>query len=465
VTKLEVGLFGLGVMGRNLALNWRDKGVCVHGYDTNPAVRKQFASDDAGISYSSPSDLIAAIPRPRIVCLLIPAGEQLCHLVEELMPLLEAGDVMVDAGNSHYRQTESLQAKVAQFGISLVGLGVSGGERGARLGPAVMAGGAPAAVATIRPLFELIAAVAEDYKPCFTNAGIGGAGHFVKMMHNGIEYADMQSIAEAVYLMRHLGGLGYLEIADVLLEWNRGELESYLIEISAEVLSATDEEDGLPLLDKISDVASQNGTGRWALIAALELEVSAPCIAAAVFARIQSACLAERIQLEKLPKAVTQRPPLKEFLFALHETVVGARLAAFSQGFSVISAASQKYHWNIDLSELALGWRSGCIVRSRLLDTVASSIRSEPNLSNILMSKVLGGRMAQVTDSWRSISGIATECAIPVPVIASGLTWYDIFICGRLWTDMIQGQRDCFGAHGFQRVDRLGLQHHRWRNR
>jgi 6-phosphogluconate dehydrogenase len=284
------------------------------------------------------------------------------------------------------------------------------------------------------------------------------------MMHNGIEYADMQSIAEAVYLMRHLAGLGYLEIAKVLLEWNRGELESYLIEIAAEVLAATDNDDGLPLLDKISDVASQKGTGRWALIAALELEVSVPSIAAAVFARTQSACLAERKQLQKSPKTVSS-PPLKEFLFALHETLVGARLAAFSQGFSVISAASQKYHWNIDLSELALGWRSGCIVRSRLLDTVASSIRSEPNLSNILMSKVLGGRMAQVTDSWRSISGIATECAIPVPVIASGLTWYDIFICGRLWTDMIQGQRDCFGAHGFQRVDRLGLQHHRWRNR
>lgn len=463
MSKFDVGLFGLGVMGLNLALNWRDKGVCVHGFDSDLSARKLFSSEAAGISYSAPADLIAAIPRPRIVCLLMPAGEQLSRQVEELMLLLEAGDVIVDAGNSHYRQTEALQAKVAQFGISLVGLGVSGGENGARLGPAIMAGGAPAAVSRIRPLFELIAAVAEDHKPCFTNAGIGGSGHFVKMMHNGIEYADMQSIAEAVYLMRHLAGLGYLEIAKVLLEWNRGELESYLIEIAAEVLAATDDDDGLPLLDKISDVASQKGTGRWALIAALELEVSVPSIAAAVFARTQSACLAERKQLQKSPKTVSS-PPLKEFLFALHETLVGARLAAFSQGFSVISAANQKYHWNIDLSELALGWRSGCIVRSRLLDTIASSIRNEPSLPNILMSALLGRRMSQVTESWRNISGMATERAIPTPSIACGLTWYDTFTCGRLWTNLIQGQRDYFGAHGFQRVDRPGLQHHRWRS-
>ena len=464
MSNFQIGLIGLGVMGRNLALNWRDHGVEVFGYDIDIESRQRFEAERAGRVFDDISELIAVLPRPRMLCLLIPAGEPVKQRVEILFPLLAAGDIIVDAGNSHYRDTEALQARLASSGITLLGIGLSGGERGARHGPAMMAGGDLLAIQRVTPLFEPIVAHAADGSACFTVVGPGGAGHFAKMMHNGIEYADMQLIAEVVYLMRHLGGLAPAEIAEVLATWNRGELASYLLEVSIEVLAAKDVTDGEPLIDKIVDVASQKGTGQWAVTAAMELGVSVPSIAAAVFARCQSACIEERRMLVQALPCFEQVRKSK-LLTLLHDAMVGGRIAAFAQGFSVIAAASQAYEWNSALGGLARGWRGGCIIRARLLEDIADCFDLQPNLLSLLLDSRFAMRIRNTVQSWREVLSLAVKHELPVPIMSASLAWLDTFSRDRLWTDLIQGQRDCFGSHGFRRIDMLGSHHFGWKMR
>jgi 6-phosphogluconate dehydrogenase len=458
----EIAILGLGTMGRNLALNFRDKGIRVHGFDPGPETRAAFAAAAAGTLHTSLAELLRAMASPRVICLLVPAGDAVTQLMDELLPLLATGDILIDAGNSHFRDTEARQAKAARMGIDFIGMGVSGGEAGARHGPAIMIGGTTNAAQRVAARFTPVAAPAAGGGRCLTVAGPGGAGHFVKMMHNGIEYADMQCIAEVVYLLRRLGGMPPADIAVTFRSWQTGELASYLTEITATVLDAVDPTDGAPLLDRITDVAGQKGTGLWSVTAALELGVPVPAIAEAVFARQLSARRAERTAQRLAALPATPVLPRDELLAAAHATLVAAKLSAFAQGFAVIAAASKAYGWSIDLAALAQGWTNGCIIRARLLDDIIATYRRTPDLDNLLCDAAYAQTIDRHTPGWRTLLGHAVAHALPTPVLGASLAWRDAFAAGRLWTDLIQGQRDCFGAHGFERVDQAGTHHHRW---
>lgn len=448
-------------MGRNLALNWRDNGVRVSGFDTDSSARERFAATGAGLSFDNIDSLVDSMELPRVICLLIPAGLAVENQIRALLPLLSPGDIIVDAGNSHFRATEAWQAASSNFGVSFVGMGVSGGETGARYGAALMAGGDAKTLNLIEHLFVPIAARSQDGKPCFRVVGPGGAGHFVKIMHNGIEYAVMQLIAEAVYLMRRLGKMTPREVSRVLHDWQNGELASYLMEVSAEVIAATDPDDGGPLVDKIVDSAGQKGTGHWAVEAALELGIPAPSISEAVFARYLSGCRLERREhMLSAPRAGCVEP--EQLLPALHDALVGGMIAAYAQGFAVITAASRTYHWSIDMTALASGWTNGCIIRANILQEIVRCFRKQPYLSNLILDPNLARRLDEVSSGWRQTAIWSANYALPAPLICTGLAWRDSFAAGRLWADLIQGQRDRFGAHGFERVDRPGHYNHNW---
>jgi 6-phosphogluconate dehydrogenase len=446
-------------MGRNLALNWHDHGYEVMSFDPDPAARERYLVSGTDPVFSDLAGLIQALPVPRIICLMVP-DSKVQALALEIMPFLSSGDILVDAGNSHFELTHALQARCRPLGIHWLGVGLSGGEQGARHGPAVMAGGDAAAIAAIAPLFESIVAKAADGRPCFTAVGPAGAGHFAKMVHNGIEYADMQLIAEVAYLLRNLCGMKPGEVASVFRGWNEGELASYLLEVAADVLSAVDV-DGMPLIDKIVDQASQKGTGQWLVSSAMTLGVAVPSIAAAVFARCQSATLNARHRMCD-PDPRLPLHDVDTLALWLHEALLAGRIVAFAQGLAVMKAASDQYGWNVNLAALALGWRGGCIIRCQLLEKIAIGLREYPEDSDLLAVPAIGQRLVAACSSWRSVLALAVKSGIPVPSLAAGLQWLDTFRSERLWTDLIQGQRDYFGAHGFLRCDRPGIQHHEW---
>lgn len=457
----DIGLVGLGTMGRNLALNFRDKGIRVFGFDHVTESRELFAAARAGLTCTSMEQLVQALPVPRVVCLLVPAGASTMEVVRNLLSLLSPGDVIVDAGNSHFRDTERLQSEALRYEIGIVGMGVSGGEAGARHGPAIMAGGESKHLLRIESLFGIVAARRSDGNSCYTSVGPGGAGHFVKTLHNGIEYADMQLIAEAAFLLRRLCGMDAKEVATVFRSWQAGPLSSYLLEAAIAVLEADDDADGRPLIDRISDVAEQKGTGQWAVVAALELGVPAPCLSEAVFARALSGCRHERTGKIFRPPEVSFMP-VDAMLPDLHDAIRAGRMVAFAQGFAVIATASHVYDWSIDLSSMANGWTSGCIIRGAILDDIVAAFKRQPQLSNLLHD----AEFAQIIDEnelgLRSTVVRATAQALPVPLLASALAWRDAFAVGRLWTDLVQGQRDYFGAHGFERIDHPGTYRHGW---
>lgn len=458
-----IAILGLGVMGRNLALNFRDYGFDVLGYDPDAAARSAFLAAGAGRVFSDATGMIGATTSPRFVMLMIPAGTCLDDQLAQLMPLLAAGDVVVDGGNSHFRSTEQRQMLAAELGLHLVGLGVSGGGEGARHGPALMVGGTPEAIALIVPVLSRVAASASDGTPCVAVAGPGGAGHFVKMMHNGIEYADMQMIAEAYYLLRYAGGLAPNEIARIFSDWNEGALASYLLGISAEVLAEIDPQSGFPLVDVIADQADQGGTGHWAASAALEFGVPAPTIAEAVHARCLSTLKAERL-LASAGRFCNRTQVAREALLpAIHDALLGGRICAYAQGFSIIAAASRKEGWATNIAALAKSWSGGCIIRARLLAEIGKVFENSPSLANPLLCTSLSQQVAAASAGWRRGVGIAIDLALPVPALSSALAYWDGYGRERLWADLIQGQRERFGSHGFMRTDLPGIHHHKWR--
>ena len=466
----DIGLVGLAVMGQNLALNMADHGYTVAVYNRTTATMKDFVASPAAAGKSlvgceSLADMVGALKKPRAVMLMVKAGDPVDAAIESLIPLLDEGDIIIDGGNSHFRDTMRRDASVSARGLHYMGTGVSGGEEGARHGPAIMPGGTVAAYERVGPIFTAISAKVDD-EPCCSHIGSDGAGHFVKTTHNGIEYADMQMIAEIYTIMRKVLGMSAAEMAEIFTEWNQGDLDSYLIEITADILGQVDEDTGKAMVDIILDRAGQKGTGQWTSAAALELGIPAPTIAEAVFARAISALKDERVAAEGVLPAVVETAPFagdkREFLSALRDTLLASKICAYAQGFALIQEAKNEFGWETDLGAVSMIWRGGCIIRARFLNRIKDAYDRDPGLKNLMLDPYFREFMAQGQKPWRMVMGEAVARGLPVPALASALSYYDSYRTGRLWADMIQAQRDYFGAHTFERTDRDGWYHRDW---
>ena len=463
MTQADIGVLGLGVMGRNLALNIADRGIAVAGYERDPALRAQaMANAEALVVHGELAGFVAGIKRPRALLLMITAGAPVDQSIEALLPLLSPGDVLVDAGNSDYQDTGRREMLLRQAGIGYLGLGVSGGEEGARRGPALMAGGAASAYARVAPVLSAIAARADDGAPCAARLGNAAAvGHFVKMMHNGIEYADMQLIAEIHDLLSRGYQRPARDIADIFAGWADGPLASFLIEVTATVLRRTDTETGLPLVDLVLDMAGQKGTGRLASIAALELGVAAPSIAEAVAARVVSSLKDQRTAASaRFSRPAGDLPPLDPQQLA--DALLAGKICAYAQGFAVLSAASQAQGWELALDQVARIWRAGCIIRAGFLDEVAAAFGSTPALANLIMAPEFASTLERTVPALRAVVAACVGSGIPAPALSASLAYFDGYVSARLPANLIQAQRDCFGAHGYQRIDRPGTFHSDW---
>ncbi len=456
--KADIGLIGLAVMGQNLVLNMADHGFRVVVYNRTTAKVDEFVRGPGRHENVIPSHDLATfvqtLARPRKVMLMVKAGEPVDATIEALLPHLEAGDIVIDGGNSLYRDTERRVKALADRGIHFVGMGVSGGEEGARHGPALMPGGDSSAWPEIRSVFEAIAAKV-DGEPCCKWMGEGGAGHYVKMVHNGIEYGDMQLIAEAYQLLREGVGLDLEALHAVFDRWNRGVLESYLIEITRDILAVRDE-DGAPLLDKVLDAAGQKGTGRWTAMDALELGVPLTLISEAVFARNLSAMKAARVRAAGLLRGPESRfdGDSEQAVAAIHDALYCAKIVSYAQGFMLLRAADEQYAWKLRYGDIALTWRGGCIIRSRFLNNIAEAYAREPQLENLMLDDFFRAALHEGQSGWRETLALGVRLGLPTPAFASALAFFDGYRSERLPANLIQAQRDYFGAHTYERVDR-----------
>jgi 6-phosphogluconate dehydrogenase len=467
-SQAEIGLIGLGVMGQKLALNITDHGFAVAVYNRTAARTEAFAASEEArarpiVPCATPPDLVGALRPPRAIILMVPAGAATDDQIATLVPLLEPGDVIVDGGNAHFRDTIRRERALRERGLRLLGTGISGGEEGARYGPSIMAGGAPEAYARVRPIFEAIAAKV-DGAPCCAHLGPDGAGHFVKMVHNGIEYADMQLIAETYALMKDGLGLGYPEMQAAFAAWNQGDLESYLIEITADILGKRDPETGAPMVEVILDRAGQKGTGGWAVAAALQLGVPAPTIAEAVAARSLSAAKEARLYAASrlTGPAAGDTPGGALDLTALRDALFAAKIAAYAQGFEVMAAASLEHGWGLDLGTIASIWRGGCIIRARFLDRIREAYARDAALANLMLDSYFAAALAETQERLRDSVVLAARRGIAAPALGSALAYYDGYRSARLPANLIQAQRDYFGAHTYERVDRPSSFHSDW---
>jgi 6-phosphogluconate dehydrogenase len=461
------GIVGLGTMGRNLALNIESRGFRVAVWNREQEWTDEFVAAQRGrqfVGTSSLEQLVASLARPRRILMMIPAGKPVDDMIARFQPLLDAGDVLVDGGNSWYHDTRRREQELRAAGILFVGCGVSGGEEGARNGPSLMPGGAPDAWEALRDVLEAIAAVGSA-GPCVTHVGADGAGHFVKMVHNGIEYGDMQLIAEAWDVMRRGLELPAAETADIWAEWNAGPLESFLVELTAQVCRVVDPETGQALVDVVLDKAGQKGTGRWTAQVALELAVPVPTIAAAVDARVLSSLKAERVAAAPRlsgPVPVIEDADRGAVLQDLHDALFAARVCAYAQGLALIGAASREYGWGVNLSEICRIWTAGCIIRARLLDDARAALQHDRDLPNLLLADGIRERVGAAQGGWRRSVARASAAGIPVPAHATALAYYDSYRTARLPQSLTQAQRDAFGAHTFERIDRDGSHHSEW---
>ena len=464
------GIVGLGTMGRNLALNIESRGVPVAVWNREIDWTEAFVRDHAGRRFSATRTLeefVGALERPRRIMMMIPAGDPVDSMCSALGPLLAPGDVLIDGGNSWFEDTRRREADLRTEGIHFLGCGVSGGEDGAREGPSLMPGGSVEAWRAVSGVFEAIAAKTEA-GPCVTHVGPDGAGHFVKMVHNGIEYADMQLIAEAWDLLRRAGGLSTAEAGDVFGAWNDGPLESYLVELTARVSRVRDPDTGHPLVDMVLDKAGQKGTGKWTAQVALTLGIPVPTIAAAIDARFMSSLKDARVAaadayagapgLPRLPRSGGRRELIEGAATALY----AARVCAYAQGLALIRAASDAFGWSVDLSEIARIWKAGCIIRARLLDPIREAFAVEPRLTNLLVAPAFVTVLATAQPAWRDVVRAAAGHGIPAPAHAASLAYFDGFRTARLPQNLTQAQRDAFGAHTYERVDRPGAFHSEW---
>jgi 6-phosphogluconate dehydrogenase len=456
----DIGLIGLAVMGQNLVLNMNDHGYRVCVYNRTVSKVDDFLANEAKgtnvVGAHSIEELVKALKRPRRVMLMVKAGDTVDQMIEQLVPHLEKGDIIIDGGNSHFPDTTRRTKALAQKGILFIGTGVSGGEEGARFGPSIMPGGNPQAWPYVKEIFQSIAAKVEDGSPCCDWVGEDGAGHYVKMVHNGIEYGDMQLICEAYQLLREGLGLSTDELHNVFAEWNRGELDSFLIEITAAILAKKDD-DGQPLIDKILDTAGQKGTGKWTAVNALDLGMPVTLIGEAVFARCLSALKEERVAASKVlhgPNRARLECDPQTFIEDVRRALYCSKVISYTQGYMLLREAGKEYGWNLNMGGIALMWRGGCIIRSRFLGKIKEAYDKNPQLNNLLLDDFFQGIVNDYQPSWRNAISAAISLGIPTPAFSTALAFYDGYRAERLPANLLQAQRDYFGAHTYERVDK-----------
>lgn len=459
MAKADLGLIGLAVMGENLALNMESKGFSVAVYNRTVEKVANFVQGRANgkniIGADSLEELVGSLKKPRKVMLMVKAGQPVDDFIERLLPLLEPGDIIIDGGNSHFPDTIRRTKYVESKGLLYVGTGVSGGEEGALLGPSLMPGGSSDAWPHIKPIFQAVAAKVEDGSPCADWVGQDGAGHFVKMVHNGIEYGDMQLICEAYHLMKDLLGLNADEMHEVFKEWNEGELDSYLIEITRDILAFKDE-DGEPLVEKILDTAGQKGTGKWTAISALDEGIPLTLIGEAVFSRFLSALKEERVAASKVLKGpeIKFAGDKKAFIQDIRKALYASKIVSYAQGYALMRAAAESHGWDLNYGGIALLWRGGCIIRSAFLGDIKKAFDNNPGLPNLLLDPFFNEQIQAAQDSWRRVCATALTHGIPVPAFTSALSYYDGYRNPRLPANLLQAQRDYFGAHTYERIDK-----------
>ena len=458
--KSDIGLIGLAVMGENLVLNMESKGFRVSVFNrTVEKVDKFTQGRGKGKNvYGAHSleDFVASLKTPRKVFLMVKAGQAVDDFIEKLIPVLDKGDIIIDGGNTHFPDTDRRTAYVESKGLLYIGTGVSGGEEGALKGPSMMPGGSPAAWPSVKPIFQSICAHVEGGAPCCDWVGEGGAGHFVKMVHNGIEYGDIQLICECYHIMKDILGMTNAEMHETFSEWNKGDLDSYLVEITRDILAKKDE-DGKYVIDYILDTAGQKGTGKWTAIAALDSGVPLTLIGESVFARCLSAQKEERVAASKVlegPKPVAFTGDRKAFLEDLRKALFAAKVVSYAQGYALMKAAAKEYGWNLNYGGIALMWRGGCIIRSVFLGKIKEAFDKNPEIANILLDPYFSGKLAEAQQGWRNVLCTAMRSGVPAPCLTAGLQYYDGYRTERLPANLLQAQRDFFGAHTYERTDR-----------
>ena len=454
----DIGLIGLAVMGENLVMNLESKGFTVAVYNRTQSRVTDFLSGRAKglniLGASSLAELCEKLKKPRKVMMMVKAGQPVDDLIQQLLPHLENGDILIDGGNSHYPDTARRTAYVESKGLLYIGTGVSGGEEGALKGPSIMPGGSPQAWEHVKPILQAIAALV-DGQPCCDWVGEGGAGHFVKMVHNGIEYGDMQLISEVYHLMRNVLNMRPDEMAEVFTDWNKNELESYLIEITAEILAKTDK-NGTPLVDLILDAAGQKGTGKWTAQNALDEGVPLTLITEAVFARSLSSDKEIRVKASKVLgyNSKAQVPDRAAFIGQLRQALYAAKIVSYTQGYMLMRSAAKTYGWNLNYGGIAMMWRGGCIIRSVFLGKIKEAYDAQPGLENLLLTPYFAREITGAQQAWREVCAAAALAGIPAPALSSGLSFFDGFRTDRLSANLLQAQRDYFGAHTYERVDK-----------
>lgn len=459
MSKADIGLVGLAVMGENLVLNMASKGFTVAVFNRTVEKVKNFVNgrgkDKNIIGTYSVEELVQNLERPRKVMLMVKAGKPVDAFIEQVLPYLEEGDIIIDGGNSHFpdsiRRTKYLEEK----GILFIGTGVSGGEEGALKGPSIMPGGSNAAWESVKPIFQSISAKVDGGTPCCDWVGEGGAGHFVKMVHNGIEYGDMQLITEAYQIMKNILGFTADEMHEVFKDWNKGDLDSYLVEITRDILAYKDE-DGEPLVEKILDTAGQKGTGKWTGIAALEFGEPLTLIGEAVFARCLSAKKDVRVEASKLISGPTPSftGDKAEFVKSLMSALYASKLVSYAQGYELMRSAAAEYGWNLNYGGIALMWRGGCIIRSVFLSKIKDAFDNNHDLTNLLLDPFFKEKIEQAQEGWRTVISVAVQNGVSIPALSTALAYFDGFRCERLPANLLQAQRDYFGAHTYERIDK-----------
>ncbi|MDO3387305.1 decarboxylating NADP(+)-dependent phosphogluconate dehydrogenase [Gilvimarinus sp. SDUM040013] len=458
-TLSDIGLVGLAVMGENLILNMESKGFTVTAYNRSVEKVTNFIEGRAKgkniRGAESIEELVASLEKPRKIMLMVKAGAPVDAFIEQLIPHLDQGDIIIDGGNTHFPDTNRRVEYLREKGIHFIGAGVSGGEEGALKGPSIMPGGAPEAWESVKPIFQGIAAKVDDGSPCCDWVGENGAGHFVKMVHNGIEYGDMQLLCEAYQLMKELLGMSADEIHQVFADWNKTELDSYLVEISRDIMAFKDE-DGEPLVEKILDTAGQKGTGKWTGVVALDFGVPLTLIAESVFARCISALKSERIEAAKVltgpEKSFTGDKAA--FIEDLRQAVLAAKIVSYAQGYTLMREAAKEFGWNLNYGGIALMWRGGCIIRSAFLGDIKAAFDKNPELNNLLLDDYFKGVVTSAQQGWRNVAATAITSGVPVPCLTAALNYFDGYRTERLPANLLQAQRDYFGAHTYERLDK-----------
>ncbi|MCZ0891834.1 NADP-dependent phosphogluconate dehydrogenase [Ligilactobacillus saerimneri] len=469
--KAQIGVIGMAVMGKNLALNIESRGYRVAIFNRTAAKTEKVMADHAEknlVPSYTLEDFVASLEKPRRIIMMVKAGKPTDMFIERLLPLLNKGDVLIDGGNTFFGDTMRRNAKLDESGINFIGMGVSGGEKGALEGPSLMPGGQKEAYQLVEPILKQIAAKAKDGEPCVTYIGPNGAGHYVKMVHNGIEYGDMELISESYFLMRNLLGMSVDEIAAVFEEWRHGELDSYLIDITADILTRKDDlGSDKPIVDMILDRAGNKGTGKWSSQSALELGVPQSLITESVYARYISAMKDERVAASKvLPEKVNavqiSADQKQEMIEKIRQALYFSKVMSYAQGFEQMRVASEKYDWNLNYGELAKIWREGCIIRAQFLQKITDAFERDPELNNLLLDPYFTDIVAKYQTAVREIAALAIQAGVPSPAFNAAITYYDQYRSAVLPANMIQAQRDYFGAHTYERTDREGIFHYSW---